>query len=83
MQIFCNGLKPQIKKILDASFGGSVFFKTTDEAITIIQSMASTDLRSQHGRTLVQRKGVLELNSQDALLAQHKRLSQQIEVLTQ
>nr|KYP69638.1 hypothetical protein KK1_008839 [Cajanus cajan] len=38
--------------ILDASFGGSVMFRTVEEAITIIESMASTDFRSQHGRSI-------------------------------
>nr|KYP72467.1 hypothetical protein KK1_005056 [Cajanus cajan] len=83
VQTFCNGLQPQTKMILDASFGGSVLFKTADEAITIIESMASTDLRSQHGRGQAQRRGVLELSTQDALLAQHKLLTQQIESLNQ
>jgi len=51
--------------ILDASFGGSVLFKTVEEAISIIESMASIDLRSQHRRIHAQKRGVLELNSQD------------------
>jgi len=51
VHIFCNGLQPQTKMILDASFGGSVFFNIMEEAITIIESMASTNLRSQYGRT--------------------------------
>jgi len=43
---FCNQLQPQTKMILDVYFGGSVLFNTTEEAIKIIKSMASTDLRS-------------------------------------
>ncbi|BAT86827.1 hypothetical protein VIGAN_05014300, partial [Vigna angularis var. angularis] len=69
--------------ILDASFGGSVLFKTADEAIAVIENMASTDLRSQHGRNPAQRRGVYELSAQDALLAQNKLLAQQMELLTQ
>ncbi|XP_052723859.1 uncharacterized protein LOC128193791 [Vigna angularis] len=69
--------------ILDASFGGSVLFKTADEAIAVIENMASTDLRSQHGRIPAQKRGVYELSAQDALLAQNKLLSQQMELLTQ
>jgi len=56
--------------ILDASFGISVLFKTAEEAITIIKSMTYTDLRGHHGRTPAQNKGVLELNPQEAQLAQ-------------
>nr|KYP71171.1 Auxin response factor 4 [Cajanus cajan] len=62
VQTFCNGLQPQTKMILDASFGGSVMFRTAEEAITIIESMASTDFRSQHGRSSSHKRGVLELN---------------------
>ncbi|XP_052728540.1 uncharacterized protein LOC128195322 [Vigna angularis] len=63
VQTFCNGLQPHTKMILDASFGGSVLFKTVDEAIAVIENMASTDMRSQHGRTQVQRRGVYELGA--------------------
>jgi len=52
VQTFCNGLQPQTKMILDASFDGSILFKTTKEAITIIESVNSTDLRGHHGRML-------------------------------
>ncbi|XP_020231419.1 uncharacterized protein LOC109811976 [Cajanus cajan] len=83
VQTFCNGLQPQTKMILDASFGGSVMFRTAEEAITIIESMASTDFRSQHGRSSSHKRGVLELSTQDAVLAQNKILSQQIEALNQ
>nr|KYP33142.1 hypothetical protein KK1_046021 [Cajanus cajan] len=69
--------------ILDASFGGSVMFRTAEEAITIIESMASTDFRSQHARSSSPKRGVLELSTQDAVLAQNKILSQQIEALNQ
>jgi len=52
VQTFCNGLQPQTKMILDASFDGSILFKTTKEAITIIEYVNSTDLRGHHGRML-------------------------------
>nr|KYP32881.1 hypothetical protein KK1_046325 [Cajanus cajan] len=83
VQTFCNGLQPQTKMILDASFGGSVMFRTAEEVITIIESMASTDFKSQHGRSSSHKRGVLELSTQDVVLAQNKILSQQIEALNQ
>uniref|UniRef100_A0A151UDN3 Retrotransposon gag domain-containing protein n=1 Tax=Cajanus cajan TaxID=3821 RepID=A0A151UDN3_CAJCA len=76
VQTFCNGLQPQTKMILDASFGGSVMFRTDEEAITIIESMASTDFRSQHDRSSSHKRGVLELSTQDVVLAQNKIVSQ-------
>jgi len=51
-ETFYNGLQPQINMILDVSFGGSILFKTAEEAITIIEFMASTDLQGHNGRTL-------------------------------
>ena len=46
--------------------------------------MALNDRQSQHDRSPSQRKpGVLELNTNDAILAQNKLLSQQVELLTQ
>jgi len=51
---------------VQSSFGRLVLFKTIEEVITIIEFMAPT-LRGHHGR--MPKKGVLELNSQDAPLA--------------
>jgi len=45
--------------IMDVSYGGSILLKTTEQAITIIESMASTDMRSQHGRSQTYKRGVL------------------------
>nr|KYP51477.1 60S ribosomal protein L37a-2 [Cajanus cajan] len=75
VQTFCNGLQPQTKMILDASFGGSVMFRTAEEAIIIIESMASTNFRSQHGRSSSHKRGVLELSTQDAVLLKTSYLS--------
>jgi len=43
--------------------------------------LASTDYQAQHDRSSVQKKGILELNTQDAILAQNKLLTQQVEAL--
>jgi len=42
--------------ILNASFSGSVLFKTVEEAITIIESMASTNLKGHQVRTPAQKE---------------------------
>src|ERR1043165_2537532 len=58
--------------------------KSVEDDIVIIDRMALNDLQSQHDRGSSQRKpGVLELNTNDAILAQNKLLSQQVELLTQ
>jgi len=54
-----------------------------EQSTRIIDALASTDYQAQHDRqTVQQKKGMLELNTIDALLAQHKILTQQIEALT-
>ncbi|CAJ1969089.1 unnamed protein product [Sphenostylis stenocarpa] len=54
-----------------------------DHATRIIDALAFTDQQAQHDRHSIQRKGVLELNSSDAILAQNKLITQQIEALNQ
>ncbi|XP_058764942.1 uncharacterized protein LOC131638400 isoform X1 [Vicia villosa] len=84
IHIFRNGLQPQPKTLLDATAGGSLMSKTAEEAIAIIDRMALNDHQGQHNRSTSQRKlGVLELNTSDAILAQNKLLTQQVELLTQ
>src|SRR4051812_20193736 len=58
--------------------------KTATEVIAIIDRMALNDHQGKHNRSALQRKpGVLELNTNDAILAQNKLLTQQVELLTQ
>jgi len=55
--------------------------KSPEEAIVIIDSIAASDYQSRHDKSLTQRKGILELDTQSAILAQNKLLTQQIEAL--
>jgi len=70
--------------LLDASVGGKIKLKTPEEAIELIENMSASDhaiLRDRvHQPT---KKSLLELSSQDALLAQNKLLSKQLEILTE
>lgn len=82
MQIFCNGLRPATKLMLDASAGGSMNSKTAEEAQQLIEAMASNDYLMHNDRGVVAKKGIMELDSQSALLAQNKLMTQQLEALT-
>ena len=82
LHIFYSGLKPQTKMILDASAGGTMMSKSPKKDILIIDSTIASDYQSHHDRALTQRKGIMELNTQSAILAQKKLLMQQIEALT-
>jgi len=59
-RIFYSGLKPQTKMILDASAGGTMMSKSLEEAIVIIDSIATSDYQSHHDRAPTQRKGIME-----------------------
>ncbi|KAL2330367.1 hypothetical protein Fmac_017948 [Flemingia macrophylla] len=82
LNFFCNGIKPEEKMLLDAAAGGTMMSMGPDEATKIIDSFASSDHQAQHNRQHSSRKSMLELNSNDTILAQNKILSQQIETLT-
>ena len=84
IQLFMMKLRPQTKQLLDALAGGKIKLKTPKEANELIENMSASDhaiLRDRvHQPT---KKSLLELSSQDALLAQNKFLSKQLEVLTE
>jgi len=83
LNIFIDGLRPQSKQLLDASAGGKIKLKTPKEATKLIENMSASDhaiLRDRvHQPT---KKSLLELSSQDVVLAQNKLFSRQLEILT-
>ncbi|KAH1220785.1 hypothetical protein GmHk_12G034340 [Glycine max] len=84
LNIFIDGLRPQSKQLLDASAGGKIKLKTSEEAMKLIENMAASDHAILRDRTYAPTKrSLLELTTQDAILAQKKLLSQQIEALTE
>jgi len=56
--------------------------KSSKEAIVIIDSIPASDYQSHHDRAMIQRKGIMELDTKNAMLSQNKLLTQQIEALT-
>jgi len=69
---------------LDASAGGKIKMKTPNEAMDLIESMAASDIAILRDQAhILTKKRLLELTSQDALLAQNKLLSKQLETLTE
>ena len=68
--------------IMDVVVGRTMMSVDAEQATRIIDAFASTDHLAQHNRQLVQKKRVLDLTTQDAILAQNKILTQQIEALT-
>ncbi|KAH1203397.1 hypothetical protein GmHk_17G049656 [Glycine max] len=81
---FINGLRPQSKKLLDASAGGKIKLKTLEEAMELIENMSASDHAILHDRVhQPTKKSLPELSSQDVVLAQNKFLSRQLEILTE
>ena len=82
LNIFCTGLRHDWKIHLDAAAGGSMMSTDVNTALTIINNMANNDRAGQQGRVQVPKsRGVMELTTSDALLAQNKLITQQIELL--
>jgi hypothetical protein len=82
LNIFCNGLIPDIRMVLDVAVSESMMAIDADRAYRIINAFATTDRMRQQDRRLVQKKVMPELNTIDAMLAQNKLISQKIEELT-
>ena len=84
LNIFIDGLRPQSKQLSDASARGKIKLKTLEEATKLIENMATSDHAILCDRTHVPTKrSLLEISSQDALLAQNKLLAKQLESLTE
>jgi len=82
--MFIDGMRPQTKQLLDASAGGKIKLKTLEEATELIKNMLASDHAIPRDRTYQPTKNsLLELTSHDALLAQNKLLSKQLEILTE
>ena len=82
INIFIDGLRLQSKQFLDASADGTIKLKTSEEAMVLIENMAVSDHSILHDRAHIPtKKSLLELTSQDAMLAQNKLLAKTLETL--
>jgi len=80
LTLFLGGLQSHTKLMLDASAGGNIKWKTPKEAHEMIENMTSNDNEMQNEIATSQKKGgMLELQSPDAILAQNKIMTQQLE----
>ncbi|CAJ2661901.1 unnamed protein product [Trifolium pratense] len=81
MQMFTQGLRAQTRMILDASAGGSLKNRDETEARELVESMAQNEYRATNDRGAKKKGGVLELDTQTALLAQQKLMTSQMEAM--
>ncbi|CAJ2661759.1 unnamed protein product [Trifolium pratense] len=78
MQHFTQGLRAQTRMFLDASAGGSLKNKDESEARELVESMAQNEYRVQNDRGAKKKSGMLELDTQTALLAQSTSMNTQM-----
>jgi len=82
LQNFYEGLTMKAQEALDYSAGGSMkLMKTAEEAQNLINMVANNQyfFAHQRQRQPSQRKGVMELEGVDSILAQNKMMQQQIQ----
>ena len=83
LNIFIDGLQPHSKQLHDVSTGGKIKLKTLEEAMELIENMAAIDHVILCDRAYMPtKKSLLELTSQDVMLAQNKLLAKTLETLT-
>ena len=89
LDIFYDGLSELSKMSLDTSAGGSIHLKKTPvEAQELIDMVANnqfmyTSERNPVSNGMPQKKGVLEIGTLNAILAQNKILTQQVNMISQ
>ena len=89
LDIFYDGLSELSKMPLDHSVGGSIHLKKTPaEAQELIDMVANNQFMYTSERNPVNngtplRKGVLEIDTLNAILAQNKILTQQVNMISQ
>ncbi|XP_045809752.1 uncharacterized protein LOC123904106 [Trifolium pratense] len=78
MQHFTQGLRAQTRMFLDASAGGSLKNKNQAQARELVESMAQNEYRVENYRGAKKKAGMLELDTQTALLAQSTLMNSQM-----
>ncbi|GAU49183.1 hypothetical protein TSUD_133780 [Trifolium subterraneum] len=78
MQHFTQGLRAQTRMLLDASAGGSLKNKDESEARELVEAMAQNEYIVQNDRGAKKKAGMLELDTQTALLAQSQLMNTQM-----
>jgi len=80
MQAFTTGVKLDTQMLLDASAGGTMKIKTVDEVRTLIDNMSMNEYRGHtEEEETPRKKDMIDLNTQDALLASNKLHKIQLE----
>jgi len=68
--------------LLDTTTGGTMVVVDVEQETNIIDALASTDYQAHNDRKIEPKKGMMDRITRDAILAQNKILTQQVEALT-
>lgn len=80
MQAFITGLKSDTQMLVDAYGGGTMKIKTAREVRELIVNMSLDEYRAlTDEKVSLKKKGIIDLNTHDTLLASNKLLSLQLE----
>jgi len=78
LSTFLNGFRFDTKTLLNVAADGTMMTVDVEQVTWIIDAFVTTNYQAEYDRKGIQKKGLLELNTSDALLAQNKILTQQI-----
>jgi len=75
LSIFHNGLRFDTKMLLDATISGTMIVVDAEHATKRIDASTSTNYQAQNDRQTKSKKGMIDRNALNALLAQNQILT--------
>ncbi|XP_061364997.1 uncharacterized protein LOC133308394 [Gastrolobium bilobum] len=79
VRIFFNGCKPEVTMVLNGAAGGTIKTLRANETFELIKRMAANENQVMSSKP---KRGILQLEGNDAVLAENSLLSQQVANLT-
>ncbi|XP_061361851.1 uncharacterized protein LOC133305612 [Gastrolobium bilobum] len=75
-RIFFQGMTSSTRTLVNAAAGGSLKIKTPEEALELLESLASQEFDNAPVPVAPRRSGIMKLEGYDALLAQNEQMLQ-------
>ncbi|XP_061371794.1 uncharacterized protein LOC133314342 [Gastrolobium bilobum] len=78
VRFFYNGMTPECRMVVNGAAGGTIGKKTAAQTLELIDFMARNENASMTAQPVQPKKGILQLGSNNASLAEQKVISQQL-----
>ncbi|XP_061351911.1 uncharacterized protein LOC133296882 [Gastrolobium bilobum] len=78
VRVFYNGMTPECRMVVNGAASGTIGKKTAAQTLELIDFMARKENASMTAQPVQPKKGILQLGSNDASLAEQKAISQQL-----